>query len=416
MPQFWKQLGNHMTCGIQLNATQWSRKMLPNTWERTPCNCQSSKKMVSRSPGSQVYHVHRPLNPWELQHSANLSRCQLCWQEFMSQYEMKFVYIKGEDNCVADALSHLPKNCFQDEHPNTPAPHEHWKWLIDLHCTINQNQLVCASFNKGRIQIWSFLCSSGQKWYPWGSVHQWALVHWGLFGYSSHKGPPWKPVSSGTWLIRPFQSWQILHLPTQHLLLTQHADQSWKILCSFVQQLPKEQVKNNETPWTTPPIANPWQMWWQHRPWIHWPFPLQRTSPSWYLTIGTVKMVYHSTGSPTGISSSCCGYGKPLENSLAFNSRCHLLIIHRQMVLVKEPIKPSTNQSISMLSETKKDGYMLYPTYNYAWWTPSMPQWDILGSNSTWDAHPTWSLPLYPLLYLPNCTPQHPWLSLSYQE
>ena len=94
-----------------------------------------------------MYTDHWTLENFNTQH--NLSRCQLCWQEFMSQYEMKIVYIKGEDNCVADALSHLPKNCFQDEHPNTPAPHEHWKWPIGTVLSIKTDWSVPASIKAG---------------------------------------------------------------------------------------------------------------------------------------------------------------------------------------------------------------------------------------------------------------------------
>ena len=45
----------------------------------------------------------------------DLSHRQLCWQEFLSQYDMMITYIRGEDNTVADALSHLPPDCFLDE-------------------------------------------------------------------------------------------------------------------------------------------------------------------------------------------------------------------------------------------------------------------------------------------------------------
>jgi hypothetical protein len=45
----------------------------------------------------------------------DLSRRQLHWQEFLSQYDMSITYIRGEDNTVADALSRLPSNSFPDE-------------------------------------------------------------------------------------------------------------------------------------------------------------------------------------------------------------------------------------------------------------------------------------------------------------
>jgi hypothetical protein len=60
-----------------------------------------------------IYTDHRTLENFDTQ--KDLSRHQLCWQEFLSQYDMSITYICGEDNIVADALSHLPPNCFSDE-------------------------------------------------------------------------------------------------------------------------------------------------------------------------------------------------------------------------------------------------------------------------------------------------------------
>jgi hypothetical protein len=50
-----------------------------------------------------VYTDHRTLQNFDTQ--CNLSHRQLRWQELMSQYDMQIVYIPGEDNTVADALS-----------------------------------------------------------------------------------------------------------------------------------------------------------------------------------------------------------------------------------------------------------------------------------------------------------------------
>jgi RNase H-like domain found in reverse transcriptase/Integrase zinc binding domain len=49
---------------------------------------------------------HRTLVNFNTQ--KDLSRRQARWQEFLSQYDFHIVYVKGEDNTVADALSHLP--------------------------------------------------------------------------------------------------------------------------------------------------------------------------------------------------------------------------------------------------------------------------------------------------------------------
>lgn len=60
-----------------------------------------------------VYTDHRTLENFNAQR--DLSRRQLRWQEFLSQYECTISYIKGEDNTVADALSRLPAETFADE-------------------------------------------------------------------------------------------------------------------------------------------------------------------------------------------------------------------------------------------------------------------------------------------------------------
>lgn len=73
------------------------------------------KKWRSDLLGSHfiVYTDHRTLENFDTQ--KDLSRRQLRWQEFMSQYDMTITYIRGEDNTVADALSRLPPNCFPGE-------------------------------------------------------------------------------------------------------------------------------------------------------------------------------------------------------------------------------------------------------------------------------------------------------------
>ena len=53
-----------------------------------------------------IYTDHKTLENFNTQ--KDLSRRQACWMELMSQYDAKIVYIKGDDNCVADALSRLP--------------------------------------------------------------------------------------------------------------------------------------------------------------------------------------------------------------------------------------------------------------------------------------------------------------------
>ncbi len=63
------------------------------------------KKWRSDLLGSHinVFTDHRTLENFETQ--KDLSCRQAHWLEVMSQYEMTISYIKGEDNCIADALS-----------------------------------------------------------------------------------------------------------------------------------------------------------------------------------------------------------------------------------------------------------------------------------------------------------------------
>ena len=61
----------------------------------------------------QVYTNHRTLQNFDTQQ--DLSHCQLRWQELMSQYDMEIIYIPGEDNTVADTLSHIPDGTFPGE-------------------------------------------------------------------------------------------------------------------------------------------------------------------------------------------------------------------------------------------------------------------------------------------------------------
>jgi len=54
----------------------------------------------------QIYTDHKMLQNFI--HQRDLSRRQARWMEFFSQYDGHIIYIKGENNTVADALSRLP--------------------------------------------------------------------------------------------------------------------------------------------------------------------------------------------------------------------------------------------------------------------------------------------------------------------
>jgi RNase H-like domain found in reverse transcriptase len=63
------------------------------------------KKWQSDLVGSPffIFTDHKTLENFNTQ--KDLSRRQAQWMEFLSQYDAHLVYVQGEQNCVADALS-----------------------------------------------------------------------------------------------------------------------------------------------------------------------------------------------------------------------------------------------------------------------------------------------------------------------
>jgi hypothetical protein len=53
-----------------------------------------------------VFTDHKPLENFDNQR--DLSHRQARWMEFLSQYDAQFVYVRGDRNSVADALSRCP--------------------------------------------------------------------------------------------------------------------------------------------------------------------------------------------------------------------------------------------------------------------------------------------------------------------
>lgn len=71
-----------------------------------------------------VYTDHRTLENFDTQR--DLSQRQLHWQEFLSQYDFNIVYIPGEDNTVADALSQVPPDAYPGESNTESSLHSIW--------------------------------------------------------------------------------------------------------------------------------------------------------------------------------------------------------------------------------------------------------------------------------------------------
>jgi len=90
-----------------------------------------------------VYTDHKTLENFDTQ--KDLSRRQLRWQEFLSQYEINMTYIPGPDNTVADALSRLPDN----NSDVTPPLHESWLSPVAAVLSISTNETVLDTIKCG---------------------------------------------------------------------------------------------------------------------------------------------------------------------------------------------------------------------------------------------------------------------------
>jgi RNase H-like domain found in reverse transcriptase len=79
--------------------------------------------MLYGFPHLYVYkdHKNNTFNNLQTQHV-------LCWQLFLEDYVVKFRYIKGESNSLADALSCLPF----EERQNPPDCHDHLSTFYDF--------------------------------------------------------------------------------------------------------------------------------------------------------------------------------------------------------------------------------------------------------------------------------------------
>jgi hypothetical protein len=102
------------------------------------------KKWRSDLLGSTIYVYtdRKTLENFDMQ--KDLSRQQLRWQEFLSQYEITMIYIPGPDNTVVDALSRLPKK----SDPLLPI-HEAWCAPVGAVLLTATNQTVLDTIKAG---------------------------------------------------------------------------------------------------------------------------------------------------------------------------------------------------------------------------------------------------------------------------
>ena len=78
-----------------------------------------------------IYTDHKTLE--NFQHQKDLSRRQARWMEFLSQYDGKIVYVKGQDNSVADALSRIPINLTTESSSSSIAEETATPVFHDVH-------------------------------------------------------------------------------------------------------------------------------------------------------------------------------------------------------------------------------------------------------------------------------------------
>jgi len=124
-PVLQSNVGNSSTSCLWLYSTE-SHGELPCAWERIVGDNTGTQKWCSDLLGIpiHVYTDHRTLEKFDTQR--NLSRRQLRWQEFMSQYNMMITYIRGRDNTIADILSWVAPNAFPDEQPELCLLYSIW--------------------------------------------------------------------------------------------------------------------------------------------------------------------------------------------------------------------------------------------------------------------------------------------------
>jgi hypothetical protein len=91
---------SHQLHGAELHYPIHEQEMLSiiHTLRKWQCNLLSSEFIV--------YTDHWTLQNFNMQ--KELSKHQVRWMEYMSQYDCMIKYISGNNNCIGDALSHLP--------------------------------------------------------------------------------------------------------------------------------------------------------------------------------------------------------------------------------------------------------------------------------------------------------------------
>jgi RNase H-like domain found in reverse transcriptase/Reverse transcriptase (RNA-dependent DNA polymerase) len=97
-----------------------------------------------------VYTDHKTLENFDCQ--KELSRRQARWQEYMLQFDVTFVYVKGEDNTVADALSRLPPDdtvVFAEDGEEDVPKWQAWSQSVNAVLSISADKEFLDDIRKG---------------------------------------------------------------------------------------------------------------------------------------------------------------------------------------------------------------------------------------------------------------------------
>ena len=87
-----------------------------------------------------IFTNHKSLENFDTQ--PDLSQQQAHWMEFMSQFDVKIIYIKGESNTVADALSHLPVNLSTSSEAVVKAARSPYNFCPDNDDSVNVHAVL----------------------------------------------------------------------------------------------------------------------------------------------------------------------------------------------------------------------------------------------------------------------------------
>ena len=169
----------------------------------------------------------------------------------MSQFDWDIAYIKGDNNCIADALSCWPLTKLEW----LPDHHEVWaNTAVNMVLSVITDAAVLANIQLGYKS--DPFCQK-QKWLGSETSMVYGILdHGWLFSIIMTYRKTCSTFHTTAWAILDLKS--ICH-PLRLLLLAQYVVWSWNGLYSWMHQLSKEQIEDNQTCGTITPFTCIWQ-------------------------------------------------------------------------------------------------------------------------------------------------------------